>query len=173
MRSHVEHSSKKLSLCFAEERKSKLWNEIRVYKRWKILFFLSELFLKGIFKPWIYLLVGCKTPILILCVCGHCTSNEISWIEWHLSWYNETLWNNPSLSFTRRRNPCLVTRGAFLDLLGCLCGCLPVSISGKSSNTRNTSVMCVLSLSLVYVPEKWVYLTLCYSECESLIEEEC
>lgn len=60
---------------------------------------------------------------------------------------------------TRRRNPCLVTRGAFLDLLGCLCGCRPVSISGKSSNT---SVMCVfkcITLGLVYIPEKYVYLT--------------
>ncbi|XP_067277498.1 thyroid adenoma-associated protein isoform X2 [Pseudorasbora parva] len=35
----------------------------------------------------------------------------------------------PRLWLATRRNLCLVTRGAFLDLLGCLCGCITVPVS--------------------------------------------
>ncbi|XP_065153408.1 thyroid adenoma-associated protein isoform X1 [Paramisgurnus dabryanus] len=62
------------------------------------------------------------------------------------------------LLFTRlwlatRRNPCLVTRGAFLDLLGCFCGCLPVSVPESQLKKLREETLHILMVSELVAPE--------------------
>lgn len=59
----------------------------------------------------------------------------------------------PRLWLATRRNPCLVTRGAFLDLLGCLCGCLPVSISDSQLKKLREETFNILMASELVAPE--------------------
>ncbi|XP_057197470.1 thyroid adenoma-associated protein isoform X2 [Triplophysa rosa] len=59
----------------------------------------------------------------------------------------------PRLWLATRRNPCLVTRGAFLDLLGCLCGCLPVSISDSQLKKLREETLNILMASELVAPE--------------------
>ncbi|XP_043112091.1 thyroid adenoma-associated protein isoform X3 [Puntigrus tetrazona] len=56
----------------------------------------------------------------------------------------------PRLWLASRQNPCLVTRGAFLDLLGCLCGCLPVPVSeSQLKKLREETLQILMASELV------------------------
>ncbi|XP_052428210.1 thyroid adenoma-associated protein homolog isoform X1 [Carassius gibelio] len=59
----------------------------------------------------------------------------------------------PHLWLATRQNPCLVTRGAFLDLLGCLCGCLPVPVSGSQLKKLREETLQILMASELVAPQ--------------------
>ncbi|XP_051504268.1 thyroid adenoma-associated protein homolog isoform X2 [Myxocyprinus asiaticus] len=59
----------------------------------------------------------------------------------------------PRLWLATRRNPCLVTRGAFLDLLGCLCGYLPVPVSDSQLNKLRKETLHILMVSELVATE--------------------
>ncbi|RXN24870.1 thyroid adenoma-associated [Labeo rohita] len=58
----------------------------------------------------------------------------------------------PRLWLATRQNPCLVTRGAFLDLLGCLCGCLPVPVSELQVKKLREETLKILVASELLAP---------------------
>uniref|UniRef100_A0A9J7ZWM5 tRNA (32-2'-O)-methyltransferase regulator THADA n=1 Tax=Cyprinus carpio carpio TaxID=630221 RepID=A0A9J7ZWM5_CYPCA len=59
----------------------------------------------------------------------------------------------PRLWIATRLNPCLVTRGAFLDLLGCLCGCHPVSVSESQLKKLREETLQILMASELVAPQ--------------------
>ncbi|XP_016129375.1 thyroid adenoma-associated protein homolog [Sinocyclocheilus grahami] len=59
----------------------------------------------------------------------------------------------PRLWLATRQNPCLVTRGAFLDLLGCLCGCLPVPVSESQLKKLREETLQILMASELVAPQ--------------------
>uniref|UniRef100_A0A8C2JJ18 tRNA (32-2'-O)-methyltransferase regulator THADA n=1 Tax=Cyprinus carpio TaxID=7962 RepID=A0A8C2JJ18_CYPCA len=59
----------------------------------------------------------------------------------------------PRLWIATRLNPCLVTRGAFLDLLGCLCGCHPVSVSESQLKKLREETLQILMTSELVAPQ--------------------
>ncbi|XP_016392695.1 thyroid adenoma-associated protein homolog isoform X1 [Sinocyclocheilus rhinocerous] len=59
----------------------------------------------------------------------------------------------PWLWLATRQNPCLVTRGAFLDLLGCLCGCLPVPVSESQLKKLREETLQILMASELVAPQ--------------------
>uniref|UniRef100_A0A671MCS0 tRNA (32-2'-O)-methyltransferase regulator THADA n=2 Tax=Sinocyclocheilus anshuiensis TaxID=1608454 RepID=A0A671MCS0_9TELE len=59
----------------------------------------------------------------------------------------------PRLWLATRQNLCLVTRGAFLDLLGCLCGCLPVPVSESQLKKLHEEALQILMASELVAPQ--------------------
>ncbi|XP_056128449.1 thyroid adenoma-associated protein isoform X2 [Rhinichthys klamathensis goyatoka] len=59
----------------------------------------------------------------------------------------------PRLWLATRRNLCLVTRGAFLDLLGCLCGCIPVPVSESPLKKLREETLHILMASELVAPQ--------------------
>ncbi|XP_051772571.1 thyroid adenoma-associated protein isoform X1 [Ctenopharyngodon idella] len=59
----------------------------------------------------------------------------------------------PRLWLATRQNLCLVTRGAFLDLLGCLCGCIPVPVSESPLKKLRKETLHILMASELVAPQ--------------------